>query len=144
MAKCGWVLCTLCIVERDPAQAVGKRASICRVPGFVKGGSAKRAGLAIERQRKDNLAKSVIVEIFSNDQGLWEAYQHAFETFWFRKAGKWHGHIDRCHTAAATVDNICHRRGVAVRAINCRLIEALTGVTGHTHNISDIDEIGRA
>ena len=88
------VLGALDVVERDPAQAVrgGPRVRrprrARRSPSRVNG-----RGLAVERQREDDLAEAVVVEVLGDDERLREADEHALVALGIRRRGERHGHV---------------------------------------------------
>ena len=102
----GWVLSALRIIERDTAERVGSRSGICRRAWLVDRCPCEGTGLPIERQSQDDLTEAVIVEVFSNDQRLREADQHAFVTFREINIGKWQGDIGCRYSASTAVDDI--------------------------------------
>src|SRR5262249_47885203 len=90
--------------------------------------------------------EAVVVEVLGDYEALREAHEHAFEAFWIIRGREWHRDIGRCHAAGTTAHDVRrqHCGSVAVRAIDSGLVEALTGETGHAHNLADTHKGGAA
>ena len=67
------VLRALVVVERDPAQAVGEGARVGRGARLVDRGAGERPRLAVQRQRQDDLAEALVVEVLGDHERLREA-----------------------------------------------------------------------
>ena len=124
------------VVERDPAQAVRERAGVRRRARLVDRGRRERPRLAVERQREHDLAEAVVVEVLGDDERLREAHEHALVALGNVGGRERHRHVGRRDAAGAAAGRCSrHRRGVAVRAVDRGLVEALAGEAGHADDL---------
>src|SRR5215213_10770996 len=100
------------------------------------------------RQRaggQHDLAELIVVKVLCDHQRLREANIHAFIAFQESGTCDGQGYVCHCDTTGATIDDIgCkYRVGVTDRSVERGHVEALVSKAGHTHHISERDEVAR-